>query len=75
MSSDLESASSKLPEKERPDMPKWIKVGVFAAASALAGGLAAAWYYRNTLTRLKQAENRDLESGSGASYSDSGDDD
>jgi hypothetical protein len=56
-------------------MPKWIKVGVFAAASALAGGLAAAWYYRNTLTRLKQAENRDLESGSGASCSDSGDDD
>ena len=33
----------------------WFRVGVLAATSALAGGLAAAWYYRKTLTRLRQA--------------------
>jgi len=30
-------------------------VGAVAAASAVAGGLAAAWFYRKTLTRLQQA--------------------
>jgi membrane associated rhomboid family serine protease len=34
----------------------WVKVGLFAATSALAGGLAAAWYYRKTLARLREAE-------------------
>jgi hypothetical protein len=33
-----------------------LKVGLLAAASALAGGLAAAWYCRKTLARLRQAE-------------------
>lgn len=36
--------------------PAWLKLGVIAAASALAGGLAAAWWYRNTLAKLQQAE-------------------
>jgi hypothetical protein len=27
-------------------------------ASALAGGMAAAWYYRKTLARLREAEER-----------------
>lgn len=31
-------------------------MGALAAASALAGGLAAAWFYRNTLAQLRQAE-------------------
>jgi hypothetical protein len=35
----------------------WLKMGVVAAASALAGGLAAAWFYRKTLAQLRQAEN------------------
>jgi hypothetical protein len=30
-------------------------MGAVAAASAVAGGLAAAWFYRKTLTRLQQA--------------------
>jgi hypothetical protein len=34
----------------------WFRMGVLAMASALAGGVAAAWYYRNTLARLRQAE-------------------
>jgi hypothetical protein len=35
-------------------------VGVIAAASAIAGGLAAAWFYRKTLTQLQQASNEEL---------------
>jgi hypothetical protein len=31
-------------------------VGIIAAASALAGGLAAAWWYRKTITKLHQTE-------------------
>ena len=34
----------------------WLQVGAIAAASALLGGLAAAWYYRRTLSRLREAE-------------------
>jgi len=34
-------------------------VGAVAAASAVAGGLAAAWFYRQTLTRLQQAAEDD----------------
>jgi len=34
----------------------WLRIGAVAAASALAGGLAAAWFYRKTLARLRQAE-------------------
>jgi hypothetical protein len=39
----------------QPDQSGWLRVGVIAAASALAGGLAAAWFYRKTLTRLQEA--------------------
>lgn len=37
-------------------LPNWVKVTTVAAASALAGGLAAAWYYRKTLNDLRAAE-------------------
>jgi hypothetical protein len=55
-SSDMESESSQNtpPAETRPS--GWVRVGLVAAASALAGGLAAAWYYRKTLDRLHQAE-------------------
>jgi hypothetical protein len=56
MSSDLESAL--LPPAPEPGEQKtrWVKVSILAAASALAGGLAAAWWYRKTLSRLQEAE-------------------
>jgi hypothetical protein len=40
----------------------WVKVGVIAAASAVLGGLAAAWFYRKTLSQLQEAghENTDF---------------
>jgi hypothetical protein len=34
----------------------WLHVAMVAAASALAGGLAAAWWYRKTLSKLHQAD-------------------
>jgi hypothetical protein len=32
----------------------WLKVTAIAAASALAGGLAAAWWHRKTLAKFRQ---------------------
>jgi hypothetical protein len=34
----------------------WIKVGLVAAATAFAGGIMAAWWYRQTIMKLRQAE-------------------
>jgi hypothetical protein len=36
-----------------------MKVGLVAVTSALAGGLAAAWWYRKTLASLQDAEEAD----------------
>jgi hypothetical protein len=52
----LESARSTEQSATDGSRPAWIKVRVIAAASALEGGLAAAWFYRNTLNKLRQAE-------------------
>jgi len=58
--SDSESESSKLtPATSRPSIG-WVKVGVVTAASVLAGGLAAAWWYRKTLKTLRQTDETDL---------------
>jgi flagellar basal body-associated protein FliL len=32
----------------------WVKLAVLTAASAVAGGLATAWFYRKTLARLRE---------------------
>lgn len=47
----------------------WVRVGAIAVASALVGGLAAAWFYRKTLSLLREAgdeapESRINEAGS-----------
>jgi len=52
----LQSSTSSTPSGEDPGRSNWLKVGVVASASALAGGLAAAWYYRRTLARLRQTD-------------------
>jgi len=52
----------------------WLRVGFVAAASAVAGGVAAAWYYRKTLARLRQADGVVGEPPIGASAHDNGDD-
>jgi hypothetical protein len=38
--------------------PGWLKVGAVAAASAVLGGLAAAWFYRKALSQLREAEDK-----------------
>ena len=56
MSSDLDSASFPSNPEPREDNNRWVRVGFVAVASAVAGGLAAAWWYRKTLSRLQEAE-------------------
>lgn len=34
----------------------WVRSGAVAVTGALVGGLLAAWWYRNTLNQLRQAE-------------------
>jgi hypothetical protein len=46
----LISEVSENPDNTNARLPAWMKVGAVAAASALAGGLAAVWFYRKTLT-------------------------
>lgn len=52
----MESESSQDKTLSSTPRSSWLKMGAVAAASALAGGLAAAWFYRKTLERLRQAE-------------------
>jgi hypothetical protein len=54
MASRSESDSSSPVQTKDSESKGWLKVGVVAAASALAGGLAAAWWYRKTLKKLRQ---------------------
>jgi hypothetical protein len=63
ITSVLESSTSSARTGEEPSNSGWLKVGAVAVASALAGGLAAAWYYRKTLARLRQTDSptRDLD--------------
>jgi flagellar basal body-associated protein FliL len=45
------SSDSKQPEKEPS---RWFRIALLTAASAAAGGLATAWFYRKTLTKLRE---------------------
>ncbi|MGA8042171.1 MAG: hypothetical protein WCA37_05155 [Terracidiphilus sp.] len=55
MESDLESKASSQGDGSGQRPADWLKMAALAAASAAAGGLAAAWFYRKTLTRLREA--------------------
>jgi len=74
MASDLESESSGKQPFSNGRPSGWLKVGAVAAASALAGGLAAAWYYRGTLNRLRQEESHPVDAESSAAVDDLSDD-
>ena len=50
------SSSASISENLRRPLPKWLKVSAFAVGSALAGGLAAAGFFKKTLTTLREAE-------------------
>ena len=70
MTSNLKSStstglSSESQANRRGAAPhSWLKVGAVAAASAILGGLAAAWFYRKTLSQLREAEDKVLSSES-----------
>jgi hypothetical protein len=81
MANDLKSSSSVDPgaalnaTRKAEENSGWLKVGTIAAASAVLGGLAAAWFYRKTLTQLREAENeisdsesRSIENGTGEDF-------
>ncbi len=80
MASDIKSSSS---EETRPSLDSarrnpapngWLKVGAIAAASAVLGGIAAAWFYRKTLSQLREAENEISDSESKIIEDESGED-
>lgn len=60
--------------RQGTDPNSWLKVGAIAAASAMLGGLAAAWFYRRTLTQLREAENEIPDSKSRIIEDESGED-
>ena len=66
MTNSFDSSTSSASQPANTSPSNWLKLGAIAAASALVGGLAAAWWYRNTLTKLRQAEenSQNLDSGS-----------
>jgi hypothetical protein len=74
MANSLESNT--FPTAQTPDVPPsgWVKLGAIAAASALVGGLAAAWWYRKTLTKLHQTGETAQNSDFGISGEDPEDD-
>ncbi len=50
--SDVYSDTQAEPVRES----SWVKIGLVAVASAVLGGMGAAWWYRKTLIRMRQAE-------------------
>jgi len=50
------SSSEPFSKKLREPLPRWLKVSAIAAGTALAGGLAAAWFFKKTLITLREAE-------------------
>lgn len=50
--SDVYSNTQSEPAKES----SWLKIGLVAVASVVLGGMGAAWWYRKTLIRMRQAE-------------------
>lgn len=63
----LESVTYEEDSTTDKKLPRWIKVSAIAAASAVVGGLAAAWFYRKTLSRLQQADQNPNDSNFGIS--------
>jgi hypothetical protein len=52
----FDSLISKERKKRHLPVPGWLKVAGVAALSAFAGGLAAAWWHRKTLAKLRESE-------------------
>ena len=58
MAKSMDSATSATIQPQKAGLSGWLKLGIVAGASALAAGVATAWWYRKTLNKLHQAENQ-----------------
>jgi hypothetical protein len=54
MPNSLDSAEKEQVQRRSRTSAGWLRVAGVAAVSALAGGLAAAWWHRKTLAKLHQ---------------------
>jgi hypothetical protein len=59
MESSFESSVSTPREREAPEQAGWVRVGFLAVTTVLASGLVAAWWYKQTISKLRQAETDD----------------
>jgi hypothetical protein len=73
MSSDAQAGDPHAKPPGQTAKLEWLKLGVIAAASAIAGGAAAALFYRKTLNRLREADAHAREADVGRSEPGSGD--
>jgi hypothetical protein len=54
MVNDSKSDISNGKEPKKTNSSNWFKIALLTAGSALAGGVAAAWWYRKTLIKLRE---------------------
>jgi hypothetical protein len=59
MASDPESEASTEQKTTSATPTGWLKIAVLTAGSALVGGMAAAWWYRKTLAKLRETGEND----------------
>jgi hypothetical protein len=74
MANNLESDGSQSTTQAGDSPPGWLRIGLVAAASALAGGVAAAWWYRKTLNKLHESGENGKNPQFGISPDDAPDD-
>jgi hypothetical protein len=75
MTDSLNSITSEESPEGTPRVSTWAKMTAIAAVSALAGGMAAAWFYRKTLRKLQHAGAEAENPNFGIAAMRSGDDD
>jgi hypothetical protein len=54
MVNDVKSSISDDAKTPQSEKINWLKISTFAAASALVGGIAAAWWYRKTISKFRE---------------------
>ncbi|MGB6742061.1 MAG: hypothetical protein WBE38_00285 [Terracidiphilus sp.] len=74
MANNLESDGSQSTQRAGDSPSGWLRIGLVAAASALAGGVAAAWWYRKTLNKLHESGENGKNPQFGISPDDASDD-
>jgi hypothetical protein len=74
MTNGVESDGFQSPPEDGKPQSGWLRIGLVAAASALAGGMAAAWWYRKTLNKLHESGENTKNTQFGISTSDAAED-